>query len=344
MLTRQERISFAPPAPMTLFLTCRARLHAARRGGRRIIAGGALLCAGVLTAAAAAPADTLLKIDNGVVAVGIDCAKGGAITWLSAAAHPANMVNVSDPGRLIQQSYYAGRSLDRTAEGQAKAWSPWSWNPVQGGGVGSWARTTECRRIDHRMLFGETVPRLWDMPAEEAAARMLQWTGFEPGMPDVVTVRCEFISLRTDSDRWGAARRHAQELPAAYFTRAFSSARTYLGRGVWREEHAPVGPPWGKTEPPLHAMAVFAPDGIGVGIYSPAASGPWAFGPHGTGTSDDPSAEACTHISPHASLALGPTAVYEYRYWLVVGTAAEIATRFDTLIKRHAGERGQLAP
>lgn len=72
----------------------------------------------------------LLLIDNGTVRVGIDRAKGGAITWLSAGAYPKNMVNLADPGRLIQQSYYAGKSIDRTADGQSQEWSPWPWNPI----------------------------------------------------------------------------------------------------------------------------------------------------------------------------------------------------------------------
>ena len=94
------------------------------------------------------PAADLLTIDNGSVKVGIDREKGGAITWLSSDAYPHNTVNIADPGRLIQQSYYAGRSLDRTSAGQSKAWSPWPWNPIQGGGVGglgsngTWARVT----------------------------------------------------------------------------------------------------------------------------------------------------------------------------------------------------------
>jgi hypothetical protein len=62
-------------------------------------------------------AENLLTIDNGSVKVGIDREKGGAITWLSSRGYPRNIVNIADPGRLIQQSYYAGRSLDRTSEG-----------------------------------------------------------------------------------------------------------------------------------------------------------------------------------------------------------------------------------
>ena len=113
-------------------------------------------------------------LDNGTVKVGLNRTKGASITWLSWTTHAKNIVNHADPGRLVQQSYYAGRVLDRKAEGQSAAWSPWSWNPIQGGGVGSWARVTKLERLDDSTLFGETIPKLWDMPDEEAAAIMRQ--------------------------------------------------------------------------------------------------------------------------------------------------------------------------
>lgn len=141
-------------------------------------------------------------------------------------------VNIADPGRLIQQSYYAGKSLERIAEGQSKAWSPWTWNPIQGGGVGSWARVTEFKRVSNT-LFSVTVPKLWDMANEEAQAVMRQWTGFEPGCSNVVVVRCEFVSERNENDRWGPAVPRHQEIPACYFTRNFGLVKSYLGNGNW---------------------------------------------------------------------------------------------------------------
>ncbi len=291
---------------------------------------------------AAAPADSLLLLDNGATQIGIDAAKGGSITWLSWRAHPKNIVNHADPGRLIQQSYYAGHRLDRRAEGQSKAWSPWTWNPIQGGGVGSWARVTEIKRLENNSLYAETVPRLWDMPGEEAAARMRQWTAFEPGMPDVAVVRCEFVSLRSPDDRWGPAAPRAQEIPACYFTRKFSDVRSYLGAGQWRAETQPPGPPWGKAQPPRKAMACFAPDGQGVAIFSPASVGHWNFGPHGGGASDDPAAGPCMHVAPLDRVALGPKSLYRYRYWLIVGTAAQIAAHLDTLWTKYSGDRAEL--
>lgn len=310
---------------------------------------GLLLTACLGTAATAAEPPSpgpdgaaLLVAEQDGVRIGIDRRKGGSITWLSWPGHTNNAVNHADPGRLIQQSYYAGKALDRTAEGQSKAWSPWTWNPIQGGGVGSWARVTEFRRMDGPTLFAETVPKLWDMPDEEAAAIMRQWTGFEPGMTGVIVVRCEFVSRREPEDRWGPALLRDQEIPACYFTRHFSEVRSHLGDGHWREETQPPGPPWGRARPPRQAMACFAPNGQGVAIFSPAATQAWNFGPHGHGASDDPNAGPCLHVAPLDRVSLGPRSEYRYRYWLVVGTAAEIASRLDALWEKYSGERVEL--
>ena len=287
-------------------------------------------------------AEDLLAIDNGTVKIGINRAMGAAITWLSWKQYPKNTINSVDPGRLIQQSYYAGKRLDRKADGQSKSWSPWSWNPIQGGGVGSWARVTEFKRSDTHTLYSETIPKLWDMPDEEAAALMHQWTAFEPAMPDVVVVRCEVICQREIDDRWGPAIPSPQEIPACYFTRNFNTFKSYLGKGQWRTETQPPGPPWGKTDPPFKAMACFAANGQGVALFSPTATRPWNFGPHAGGASDDPAAGPCVHMAAIDRILLGPKSTYRYRYWLVVGTEAQIATRLDSLTAKYIGERAQL--
>lgn len=308
----------------------------------------ALLC---YQAAAAPPplgivgenrAEDLLVLDNGTLKIAVSRAKGAALTWLSWAAHPKNIINHADPGRLVQQSYYAGQMLDRRAEGQSKAWSPWAWNPIQGGGIGSWARVTNFKHLDSDTLFGETIPKLWDMPDEEATAVMRQWTGFEPDMPNVAVVRCEFVSMRKPNDRWGPARLREQEIPACYFTRKFSRFRSYLGSSEWRDETQPPGPPWGRAEPPRKAMACFAHDGQGIAIFSPAATRSWNFGPHGDGQSDDPAAGPCVHVAPLDSVPMGAQSTYRFRYWLITGTESQIALRLDALWRKYSGEKAKL--
>lgn len=282
----------------------------------------------------------LLTVENSTMKIGIDRTMGASITWLSWENYPKNMINIHDPGRLIQQSYYAGRRLDRTAEGQAPAWSPWSWNPIQGGGVASWARVTEFKKSDN-LLYAETVPKLWDMPNEEAEALMQQWTGFEPNMPNVAVVKCKLICQREEGDRWGPATMSPQELPACYFTRNFEQVKSYLGDGRWRDESQPAGPPWGRTKPPRKAMACFEENGQGVAIFSPTAELSWNFGPHVNAMSDDPAAGPCMHVAPINRLLLGPKTQYTYRYWLIAGTEAEIVERLDALWEQYKDEKAE---
>jgi hypothetical protein len=286
----------------------------------------------------------MLLIDNGTVRVGMDCTKGGAITWLSTRGYPKNMVNLADPGRLIQQSYYAGKSIDRTAEGQSKAWSPWPWNPIQGGGVGSWARVTRFERTANNQLRSETIPKLWDMPDEPASALMRQSTRFEPEMPNVIAVRCEFESQRAEQDRWGPPVALSQEVPACYFTRNFHAVKSYLGEGQWRTETQAPGPPWGRTTPPCKSMAFFNAQGLGIAVFSPVATEAWNFGPHGVGDTDQPTAGPCMHVAPLDRVRLGSRTKYQYRYWLIIGTEAELEKQLDELWIRYQNEKATMNP
>ena len=283
-------------------------------------------------------ADDVRKIHRAGNSVGVDAAKGGSITWLSF-GDSGNVVNIADPGRLIQQSYYAGKSLDRTAQTQHPAWSPWPWNPIQGGGVGAWA-TASVMRQDASRLSSETVPKLWDMTNERATALMKQTTSFEEGFDNVIRVTCEFQSQRPADDRWGSkAVPRGQELPACYFTRRYRRISSYLGDGKWRAESYRPGPPWFQCRPPLAVMGCFDEAGRGVAVFSPVSTKPWNFGAAGGGASDDPQDKSCMHIAPIEVLKLGPQSSLRYSYWLVVGTQADVAASLDRLIAGHRSEK-----
>jgi len=301
------------------------------------------LIATAIAAAAQAPATKpeILFLENAQTKIGIDRAMGASITWLSWKSHPKNSINIHDPGRLIQQSYYAGRSIDRTSDGQSKAWSPWPWNPIQGGGVGSWAMVSRFEK-QKDTLISETIPKLWDMPDENAEAIMHQWTNFENGMPNVIVVRNELIAKRQSNDRWGPATERHQEVPACYFTRSFDQFQVYLGKGEWRTLTQPPGPPWGKAQTPRKAMACFNADGQGIAIFSPTSGNSWNFGPHAAGLTDEPTDGPCVHIAPISLVHLGPQSTYSYRYWLVVGDQSQITKSLDALWERHAEEKGKL--
>lgn len=325
---------------------CRSGASRGRWGrvARLLAMAGSLFAGGAAGAPPAELDEAPLRASNGIVTVGIHRAMGGAISWLSWTGHPGNVVNHHDPGRLVQQSYYAGQALDRRAEGQHAAWSPWPWNPIQGGGVASWARLAAFEQHRDGTLFGTTILRLWDMPNEDAAARMRQWTGFDPALPNVVVVRCEFVSCREPGDRWGPPRRSPQEVPAAYFIRSFESVRTYLGERAWRDEQPPLGPPWSRATAPRHAMAAFDSAGRGVAVFSPAGGHHWNFGLHGTAEPAGPHAAPCLHVAPIAVVPIGPRSVYRYRFWLIVGDAGQIGVALDELWRRHGRERAEFVP
>ena len=180
------------------------------------------------------------------------------------------------------------------------------------------------------------------MANEEAQALMRQWTSFEPGMPGVIVVKCEFIATRDETDRWGPARMSPQEIPACYFTRNFARIKSYLGDGKWRSESQPPGPPWGKVTPPYKAMALFEPSGQGIAVFSPSSQKRWNFGPHGGGLSDNPSDGPCMHVATIDRVRLGPKSTYRFRYWLVVGDEATLAKRLNTLWQKYSREQSQL--
>jgi len=304
---------------------------------------GLTLMSGILHGEMKRPEPELLTIDNQVVKIGIDKSMGASITWLSWKAHPENIINIHDPGRLLQQSYYAGKNLDRKAEGQSKHWSPWSWNPIQGGGVNSWARVVTFKKMNEGKLFAETIPKLWDMPDEEAAALMRQSCEFEPGMPNVIRVHNVFVCKRKIDDRWGPAVPRHQELPACYFTRQYQNVFMYLGGGKWEAVTQAPGPPWGRAKPALNAMACFDDQGQGVALFSPVANAHWNFGPVGKpNPKAKPTDPACVHMAPISSVRMGPQTTLDYRYWLAVGTKEEVAASFDVLLKKYSAEKIKL--
>ena len=118
--------------------------------------------------------EELLFLDNGTVRIGINRARGASITHLSWAGYPKNVIHSSDPGRLVQQSYYAGKRLVRRDEGQHHAWSPWAWNPILVVGIATVAGVMQQdgSRLDKcRHAIGMTISHwIWcDSPAEPPA-------------------------------------------------------------------------------------------------------------------------------------------------------------------------------
>ncbi len=290
-------------------------------------------------------------LDNGVIRVGIDKHYGGAIVYASGAGSTENLINIHDKGRQIQQSYYAGRSLDRTAAGQSPHWNPWPWNPVQAGnfeGDASIVLHFEARQ-NSTVLFSQCQPRLWDMNEELASCHFSQSMQFEAGMDNVVCVSNTINCFRDPNDLWGPPAPRSQELPAVYAIRKLSRMVIYDGDRPWTNDTlTPVqyGPEdtwiWTRQKPTEPWAACVDPvTQRGLGVYSPAGTGnTWNMGWVGPaeGTEYSP---ATMHFAPLASWSLAPDSRRIYRYWIILGDLEEIRRRAYQLHTRYPNEQNR---
>ena len=246
-------------------------------------------------------------LDNGIMKLGIDSTYGGAIVYVSHSSSSTNLVNIYDYGRLIQQSYYAGQVLDRQSEGQLPNWSPWPWNPVQGGnGAGGASTKLSFAAInDGTTLYSECQPRLWDMNGELAQATMQQWTQFEPGMNNVVRVENRITCWRDAADIWGGPVLRHQECPAVYLIRNMGKVVLYNGSAPWQNgpltvitNHTENAPPYSQYSPTENwAACVYPSNDFGVGIYSTYGEEFWYIRSVGS-TTGGATSPSTMHMSP----------------------------------------------
>jgi len=165
------------------------------------------------------------EISNDILTLKLDLTRGGAISYLSLSGSTRNVVNIADEGRYIQQSYYAGKSINRKAEGQSPSWSPWSWNPIQvGDAFRNRAKILKFTKTGNE-LYVKCVPMQWDMNNRPAEAEMEQWTTLEGS---VLKVRNRLTCHRTDKI-YGDSISNDQELPAVYPISALSNLYSYFG-------------------------------------------------------------------------------------------------------------------
>lgn len=277
-----------------------------------------------------------LRLDNGVIELGMDLTiSGGAITYLGESGIPKNYINNFDRGRQIQQSYYAGQDLDRTAEGQNPAWSPWPWNPIQvGDSFDNPAEVVEAR-IEGGIAYVKTIPMLWDMNNEPAECTFETWVELHD---NVARVRNRLEIFRTD-DIWTNVVVRDQELPAVYTITELNNLVSYLGEAPWTgAPHVEItriikpGAPgfpwndWPSAEYPGSAIERWAAtvndSGWGVGVFYKGTERllGGSVGQPGQGEFSS----STMYISPLRRMAFGKTETFEYEYDVVVGTLEEI--------------------
>jgi len=236
------------------------------------------------------------------------------------------VVNIADEGRYIQQSYYAGKSLDRKADGQDPHWSPWCWNPIQvGDAFRNRAQILDFKKTKNE-LYVKCIPMQWDMNNRPAEAEMEQWTTLEGS---VLKVRNRLTCHRTDQI-YGDSILNDQELPAVYPISALKNLYTYLGSVPFT--NAPLDHPevillssgfWGIYPNVTEHWMAFVDDNLwGMGIFNPKCDRFLA------GMAGSPGKEAAdgstSYIAPVKKEILYKNCVYEYEYYVIIGKLPEI--------------------
>jgi arylsulfatase A-like enzyme len=311
-----------------------------------------LMIIGLLMASLGALAERAY-LDNGQVRLGVDLEHGGTICFLSSGSDSEkdNMVNIHDLGRYIQQSYYAGDPVDRRDEGQHPSFSPWTWNPIQAGGIGCVAKpphaNAKAEILEHKQagnsMYIKCIPRLWDMPGEAAECIFEQWMWLEG---PAVRVSNKVSIARTDNV-WKEGVVCDQELPAVYPIARLRSCYTYTGDVPWTGDAIvkmpdnpegykpglpptdPSGFPWNRFKPSEPwAACVNSETGLGFGVYSPRADATWLSGfvnhlKRQKGR-DDSKANSTSYIAPLTEIALNKDSVFGYTYYLIPGSVQDV--------------------
>lgn len=269
-------------------------------------------------------------LKSGSLTIKQDLTRGGAINYISTSTTNRNIVNIFDEGRYIQQSYYAGYKLDRTADGQSPNWSPWAWNPIQVGDVyRNRAQIIEARK-EENSLYVKCIPMLWDMNNMPAEAIMEQWTYLNG---TIIKVRNRLTSIRKDSI-YGDGTINDQEIPAVYPISSLKNLYTYLGDSPF--SNADVSTPtvinlekagfWGIYSNVTEKWMAFVDDSLwGIGVYSPTAT-KFLAGMYGTPDGEALSAST-SYISPTRKEALLKQSVIEYEYYLIVDSLQQIRSK-----------------
>jgi hypothetical protein len=267
------------------------------------------------------PASDMSYIDNGIVKIGVDMNKGGSITYLAEFNNQdVNLINSSDLGREIQQSYYSGPQPYGVPN---PGWPNWPWNPIGAGDCEGNPSEVVDHVNDGSTLYVKSIPMQWaldNVPCECVFEKWIELNG------NAVEVHFKLINNRSDRNYYGA--RH-QELPAVYTTDRFHRLFTYNGNRPYTnapvEEIANSGPPWAYFTGTEKWAALVQDNEWGLGVYNPNAQ-EFAGGFHGTPGNGDPEGSSTGYLTPLRSEAINWNTVYEYDAYFILGYVDDIRT------------------
>lgn len=272
-----------------------------------------------------APPDSVRFIDNGSVRVGLNLAKGGAITHLFEGSGP-NMVNNHDLGRQIQMSYYSGPiPYEPGGQKPMEFWAGLGWNPIQSGDVyGNRSRVIESR-FERTRAYVKSVPMHWPLRNVPGECLFESWVELDG---PTVRLRQRIVNRRDDRTQYPA---RPQELPAIYLNGPWHRLMTTTGDRPFQDSPVVEIPkrPWDENGPwttyfaSENWSALVDDRGRGLGVWTPGNythSGGFVGEPGKGETLDGPTG----YIAPVRTEVLDHNIQFESRCTLIVGTLAEI--------------------
>lgn len=297
----------------------------------------ACLCSSLIftSEAASAPAlpnPNMTYLDNGQVRIGMDLSLGGAVTFMSSKAHPANIINSADLGRQIQMSHYSGPWPFVAGDKQpSKAWAGLGWNPIQTGDC----YMNPSKVIEHRntgkQIYIKCIPMQWPHDNVPGDCTFETWTRLDGAL---IHMRFRCTNSRADTNVY---RPCPQELPAVYTISKLSRLMSYTGErpftlaplthvtNDWRKPW-----PWTRFLASERWAALVDEGNWGLGVFK-NDGGEFHGGTHGDDRSDDPKHGSTAYVAPIHTENFDHNIVYEHSTVFMVGDLAEIRQRLNKL-------------
>ena len=269
-------------------------------------------------------------IQNDKIKLGVDLLRGGSITYLSEANNSRTVINHHDQGREVQMSFYAAPNPYNppTVEHPKGACNKlfmgvdWPWNPIGAGDVdGNHGQILSFSTTSATSLHVLTRPLQWachNVSCECTFEQDIELIG------DGVKVTS---TLRTSRKDVYTPILMDQELPAVYSNGEFYRLLSYSGEkpvtgddmvteydAGWKDNFWSPGV-FSATE---HWAALLDKRGWGLGVIN-AEQTNFLGGFHGRKGRGGPNDDPVGYIAPVGQLAIGPTDVCTYSFFLVLG-------------------------
>ena len=303
------------------------------RALRAVMGMALLLCWGLGSCRGAeALPERLSVLDNGVLRIGIDLNRGGAVTLLEAKARPGNLINNADYGRQIQMSVYSGPIPFAPHGKQPRPeWRGLGWNPIQTGDCSGRPSRVEESRNDGSELYVRLIPMQWPLADEPGDCTFESWTTLEGSS---VHMRFRVSMQREDRTQYPA---RTQELPAVYAISALHRVMSYTGEHPFSgdalaELHNDWTRPWPWTAWVATEgwSAMVGDDDWGIGVFREEGCR-FNGGLYREAGSRDAHGGPTTYLAPVEQETLDHDLVYQHACTLVVGTLQEIRSRCNRL-------------